>query len=204
MEFHEKLQELRKNRGVTQEELAEDLYVSRTAISKWESGRGYPNIESLKQISSYYGISIDDLLSGEELLTLAEKENQDNIGRTCGLLFGIVDVCSCLLIGLPLYPKFVDGYVYSVNLMNYGQTGAKSLMIYWIMFAILIALGLGKTLLMKREIGKFQRELSELSIGVGIMAVALLTLFREPYASTLAFFLLIAKAFLFFKGEGRG
>ena len=44
MEFNEKLQELRKQRGLTQEELAERLYVSRTAISKWESGRGYPNI----------------------------------------------------------------------------------------------------------------------------------------------------------------
>ena len=46
MEFHEKLQELRKQKGLTQEELAESLYVSRTAISKWESGRGYPNIDS--------------------------------------------------------------------------------------------------------------------------------------------------------------
>ena len=50
MEFHEKLQELRKSRGLTQEELAEELYVSRTAISKWESGRVYPSIDSLKEI----------------------------------------------------------------------------------------------------------------------------------------------------------
>lgn len=45
MELSEKLQELRKEKGLTQEELAEALFVSRTAISKWESGRGVPNIE---------------------------------------------------------------------------------------------------------------------------------------------------------------
>ena len=53
MEFNEKLQELRKAKGLTQEELAEKLFVSRTAISKWESGRGYPSIDSLKEISRF-------------------------------------------------------------------------------------------------------------------------------------------------------
>ena len=54
MEFNEKLQELRKQKGLTQEYLAESLYVSRTAISKWESGRGYPSIDSLKAIAKWY------------------------------------------------------------------------------------------------------------------------------------------------------
>ena len=79
MELGEKLQELRKRKGLTQEELAEALYVSRTAISKWESGRGYPSIDSLKQISGYFSVSIDDLLSGEKLLSLAETENKANV-----------------------------------------------------------------------------------------------------------------------------
>ena len=79
MEFNEKLQELRKSRGLTQEELAEALFVSRTAISKWESGRGYPNLDSLKEISKYFSITIDELLSGDKLISSAEKENQSNI-----------------------------------------------------------------------------------------------------------------------------
>ena len=54
MEFHEKLQELRKRKNMTQEELAQALYVSRTAISKWESGKGYPSIDSLKAISTFF------------------------------------------------------------------------------------------------------------------------------------------------------
>ena len=61
MEFHEKLQELRKQKKLTQEELSEVLFVSRTAISKWESGRGYPSIDSLKAIAEYFGITIDEL-----------------------------------------------------------------------------------------------------------------------------------------------
>ena len=56
MEFGEKLCELRKSKGLTQEELAKDLYVSRTAISKWESGRGYPSIDSIKEISKYFSV----------------------------------------------------------------------------------------------------------------------------------------------------
>lgn len=70
MELSEKLQELRKEKGLTQEELAEALFVSRTAISKWESGRGVPNIESLKAISKFFSVSIDELLSGEEILKI--------------------------------------------------------------------------------------------------------------------------------------
>ena len=68
MELHEKLQALRRQRGYTQEELSRRLYVSRTAVSKWESGRGIPGIDSLKAISQVFGVSIDSLLSGEELL----------------------------------------------------------------------------------------------------------------------------------------
>ena len=60
-------------------ELAELLYVSRTAISKWESGRGFPNIESLKEISKFFSVSIDDLLSADKLIFIAEKENKENI-----------------------------------------------------------------------------------------------------------------------------
>jgi len=75
MDFKEKLQQLRKQRNLTQEELANELYVSRTAISKWESGRGYPSLDSLRAISKLFSVSIDDLLSGEELITAAETDN---------------------------------------------------------------------------------------------------------------------------------
>ena len=76
MEFNEKLQELRKRRGLTQEDLAQALFVSRTAISKWESGRGYPSIDSLKSISRFFSVSIDELICQEEIISAAEEDKQ--------------------------------------------------------------------------------------------------------------------------------
>jgi len=74
MEFCEKLQKLRSDEGMTQEELAEKLFVSRTAISKWESGRGYPSIDSLKAIAKHFHVTIDELIGTEEIATLAEQD----------------------------------------------------------------------------------------------------------------------------------
>ena len=65
MDLSEKLQKLRKENNLTQEELAQKLFVSRTAISKWETGRGMPSMESLQLISKYFDISLDLLLSNE-------------------------------------------------------------------------------------------------------------------------------------------
>lgn len=199
MEFHKKLQELRKNKGLTQEELAEALYVSRTAISKWESGRGYPNIDSLKEISRYFSVSIDDLLSSEKLLCLAEKENKSNIRNICQLLFGIVDLFSFMMIFLPLYPNKVNGFVYSVNLFSYTQTTTLHLGIYWGMFLSLIAMGFLRVLLTKFKPEKNYKLVTDLSIVLHIFVVLFLSLAREPYAITIAFLLLIVKVILLLK-----
>ena len=199
MEFHEKLQKLRKNRGLTQEELAEALYVSRTAVSKWESGRGYPSIDSLKEISNYFSVSIDDLLSGEKLLKIAEKENKYNIRAICDLLFGMVDVCSFMLILLPLYPNTVNGFVYSVNLLAYAETTSFNRVIYWVLFVSLIMVGAVKILLTKLGIKKSHKMITGLSMLLNILMVLFLAMAREAYAIVLAFVLLLIKVVLLLK-----
>lgn len=68
MTFADKLKELRKQKGISQEQLAEKIYVSRQAITKWESGNGIPDIENLIAISSLFNESIDSLLSEEKSL----------------------------------------------------------------------------------------------------------------------------------------
>ena len=122
MELNEKLKELRNSKGLTQEELAAALFVSRTAISKWESGRGYPSIDSLKEISSFFSITLDELVSGEKLLSIAEKENQIRLQNTYNLLIGVIDLCYLMLIVLPLYPKSMGLDIASVTLLKFVDT----------------------------------------------------------------------------------
>lgn len=81
----EKLKSARKRAGLTQEQLAEKLLVSRQAITKWESDKGMPDIENLKQLSKLLGVSIDYLLDSGENIDLSitrEEINFDNYTYT--------------------------------------------------------------------------------------------------------------------------
>lgn len=199
MEFNEKLQSLRKSQGLTQEELADALFVSRTAISKWESGRGYPSIDSLKDISNYFSVSIDDLLSGERLISIAQTENKSNIRKMCDSVFSLVDVFSFILIVLPLYPNEIDGYVYSVNLLEFIQTTTINKIIYWILFIALILMGITKLILTKAKAIKSNKVLTDVSMVLNILTVLFLAITRKANAVMVAFLLLVIKGIVLFK-----
>ena len=203
MEFNEKLQSLRKEKGLTQEELAEVLYVSRTAVAKWESGRGYPNIESLKDISKFFSVSIDDLLSGEKLLSIAEKENKSNIRGMCDLLYGIVDLLSFILVALPLYPHTIDGFVYSVNLLNYKEISPVILRVYWIAFVLLFVIGVTEVVLTKSKKEKANKSVTEISLVFNILLVVFLALTGEVYAVVVAFLMMVIKGAILLKRRGQ-
>ena len=73
MSFGDRLQALRRGSGMTQEEFAQQLQVSRQAVSKWESGRGYPEIEKIIYICNHYGVSVGELFQDEVPLTNSPK-----------------------------------------------------------------------------------------------------------------------------------
>lgn len=201
MELNEKLKELRNNKGLTQEELAAALFVSRTAISKWESGRGYPSIDSLKEISSFFSITLDELVSGEKLLSLAEKENQVHLQNLFDLLIGVIDLCYLMLIVLPLYPKTMGLYIASVNLFNYVETSALNQKLYWALFLLIILNGLTEIILTKLKDRSMYSKIVGINMVLSILSVIFLSLTGETYATALAFLLLALKSVLYIKGR---
>ena len=141
MTFGEIIKKLRTDKGLTQDELAEKIYVTRTAISKWESDRGFPNIESLKTISKYFSVSLDELLSGEEILAIAENDNKQKERTLRDLIFGLLDCGMALLLFLPFFGQKADGVIREVSLIALSniQTYLKTAYIAFV--GIMIVLG---------------------------------------------------------------
>ena len=77
MKFNEKLLEIRKKQGLSQEELGMELQVSRQTISKWESGQSYPDFQRLVMLSDYFNMTLDELVKGIDVQDVREKNMTD-------------------------------------------------------------------------------------------------------------------------------
>ena len=105
MLFNKKLKMLRKESGLTQEELAEKLNVSRQAITKWESGDGVPDIENLKQISILFHTTIDELVKEDKEVTIEKKEQYSYVQELEIDHTKHFDINICKIHGLNLMPN---------------------------------------------------------------------------------------------------
>jgi transcriptional regulator with XRE-family HTH domain len=199
MEFHEKLQELRKKKGLTQEELAQVLYVSRTAISKWETDRGYPSIDSLKAIAKFFSVSVDELLSGEEALTIAEEDNKQKQKNFCGKVFGLLDLSVAMFFVLPLFGQKVGEHVNAVPLLALTQAALYMKIAYCA--AVIVIMGWGiLTLALKDRpaaLRIFWKNTGSLLLNAA--GVLLFIIGSQPYAAAFLFVLLAIKVLLLAK-----
>lgn len=193
MEFHEKLLQLRKQKGMTQEQLAEELFVSRTAISKWESGKGYPNIDSLKSISKLFGVTIDELLSGEELITLAASENRSNVSSQKGLLFGILDLLVAGMFFLPLFGQKELDSIQTVPLLVFRDLTPVMRAVYYSGLLLLIILGVIELFFCLMQKDKAQDKSRIVSLILHPIVILFFVLTRHPYATTFLFMLFVVK-----------
>lgn len=201
MEFYEKLQELRKSQGLTQEELAEMLYVSRTAISKWESGRGYPNMDSLKAISKCFSVSSDDLLSSDTILTIAEEDGKQKECRMQSLVFGLLDCGFALLLFLPLFGQREAGIVREVSLLTMTFAIPYIKAVFFALIAMTILSGILLLALQNCHAARWLNVKDKLSVGLSAVNTLTLIATMQPYAAVFAFVFLAIKALLLIKRE---
>ena len=201
MEFNEKLQVLRKQKGITQEELAGALFVSRTAVSKWESGRGYPNIESLKGIAKFFGITIDELLSGDELLTIAEEDTKQKEKHLLDLVFGLLDVSIAMLLFLPFFGQRANGVAQGVSLLALSEIATYLKVFYYAIVSCIVATGV--LTLALQNCGKrfWVKNKSKISLFLNAVGAVLFVISLQPYAATFLLIILAIKALMLIKWQ---
>ncbi len=111
MELKDKLKQLRKEKGLSQAQLAELLFVSRSTVAKWENGLGLPNPESMERLEQEFEISKEDIATSEPETVIVEKNRRlRRFGETAVILGVIVAVVvMCLL------PFWIEEYGYGLT-----------------------------------------------------------------------------------------
>ena len=150
MTFGEKLKQLRKDNQMTQDDLAEKIYVTRTAVSKWETDKALPAIDSLKFISDLFHVSIDELISDGDIETkrsLDEKRARIMYGIAVGFL--VLSIAFTLLAYLLKQPYLNIGAAGSVVLYvlfgllskpRYKRISAKKMLLPYVISRAVILL----------------------------------------------------------------
>jgi transcriptional regulator with XRE-family HTH domain len=198
MEFNEKLQELRKSKGLTQEELAEKLFISRTAISKWESGRGYPSLDSLKEIARFFSVTIDDLICSDEMISVAENEKREFADKYVSLICSVMDILPIMLLFIP---AFGNGTASPETVSLFGLTGIAPWLktVFAVIIGITILNGICGAIIANFSKPVWNRHRLVTGVGLSILSVTVFIVTRQPYAGIVCFAFLVIKGFLIVK-----
>ncbi len=200
MEFGEKLQELRKSRSLTQEELAGALFVSRTAISKWESGRGYPSIDSLKEISKFFSVSIDDLICPEEIISAAKEEKKECVDRYISLICNALDILAALLLFLPVFGNGADSPA-SVSLFSVTGLSAWIRIVFIVLIGITVLNGICGVVISHFDKPVWNRHRLVTGMALSVAGAAVFIMTRQPYAGIICLAVLVIKGILIGRGK---
>ena len=196
MELSKKIKKIRNDNKLTQEQFAEKMLVSRTAVSKWENGTCYPSIDSLKYMSKTFNISLDKLLSNEEILEIANNENKSNISKYNSLLFSLLDIIRIIFIFLPLYSYKTNNFVYSVSLFNSNDLGLTLKIIFTLIFVTYFIIGFIELNLNYKEKTPL---INKISLFLDAISIFILSFTKQPYLIALMFIIFTIKIIMLLK-----
>ena len=177
--------------------------MSRTAISKWESGRGYPNIDSLKAISKFFGVTIDELLSEDALLTLtmAGDEIRQKEKRFSDLVFGLLDCSIAMFFFLPFFGQKAGAIIQEVSLLSLTRIAPYLRTAYFVVVIGIIVSGILVLALQNCNRSFWLMHKSKMSLALNAVGALLFIISSQPYAAVVLFLFLVIKALMLLKWQ---
>lgn len=157
------------------------------------AGRGYPSIDSLKAISKLFAISIDDLLSSEELMSIAETDQKEKTKTMRDLIFGALDCMAAMMFFLPFFGerKTQEEMIRSVSMMELSYLAPYMRVAYIATVILIVAIGVLELLSQRIQNRIWEKNRVMISLGLNLFGVTIFMASLQPYAG---FFLLCTLA----------
>ena len=158
--------------------------------------RNYPNIPRVDEKDVIFGVTVDDLLSGEEILTAAEEESRRKAASLQDLVFGLLDLSAAAMLFLPLFGQTEDGAVRAVSLLALTGISPYLRMGYFAVLAVAALLGILTLALQNSRSPFWMRSKAALSLFWNAAGALLFVISRQPYAAVLLLIFLTVKGLL--------
>lgn len=129
MFFGDKLKREREKRGWSQDFLADEIYVSRQSVSKWETNKNYPSIEVIINLSDLFDITIDELLRGDEgLKEKVIRDSKERLSWQSYVLIGVGVLMGIIVVSLIKHQE--------INSMSIGRATGVAVILSFIYFTL--------------------------------------------------------------------
>ena len=191
----------RRRMDLTQEQLAAKLGISAQSVSKWETEVTMPDISMLPLLSNELGVTIDELLSGEEVLAIAEDDQKQKESHFRDLVFGLLDLSTGIFFFAPFFRQIVEGQIQAAPLLSITQLQPWLKGSYLAVVLVTILSGILILTLQNCTNAIWRRHKSSLSLLGNVIGVVLFIFSHQPYAAGLTFVFLSIKALILIKKQ---
>lgn len=142
-------------------------------------------MDSLKAIAKYYSLTVDQLLSGEEVLNLAEEDHKQKKRYACDLIFGLLDLSVVLFLFLPLFGQKTEEMIQSVSLLSLTEVASWLRLAYFAAVLAMTLMGIVTLALQNCTAAFWQKYKNAISLLLNMAGVLLLILSTQPYGAIL-------------------
>ena len=164
-----------------------------------ETGRGYPSIDSIKEIAKFFAVTIDELLSSDEILSIAEEDNKQKEKHFRSVVFGLLDISIVMFFFIPLFGQKSGGKLEAVSLLLLYEIAPYLRVIYYAVVAVVVLFGVLSLVFQDSSNVLWTQNRDKISLGLNAFAILMFITGMQPYAATILFVFVTIKALMLIK-----
>ena len=189
MEVNKKIQKLRKENNLTQDQLAERLGVSKIYVARIENGKILPSVKDIKNVARILDVNVSDLISFDDLIFIAENDNYNRLDRKTSLFFAILDILSISFIFMPFYVKNNN----AMTLIELKPLSSLLYIAYLVLLIVSFIVGVLEIIFSANNKKNKLKNVKIISVVVYAFSILIFALSKQSYITAFLFLFLMIK-----------